>query len=267
MDFAITRIKADPEVMAKIWLQLTHFKDAIQIPQKRKEDLYGWAIDLTKKLMSVKSHGENLLRILNEEFEKRSKDTEPTNITVIDVSTGAERELEAFLMQGKSTLDVLVKIFVPLFGLKLHSYGDAGAKVVKALRRNLNAQQLARAEHLISLIEQDKEWIDKWFSTHRDTITHYRPIKSSGFVTPPITDGKPRHAPPKTEDGIHFHELVVTLYGNLLTFCEDFTALAVSITFPPPFVIGVIPEDKRDREHPLKYGMFFAQPPSGAAAT
>lgn len=267
MDFAITKINADPQVMAKVWLQLTHFKSAIQIPDKRKEELFGWAIDLTKKLMSVKYHRDNLLRILNDEFEKRSKDTEPTNVTVVDVSTGAERELEAFLMQGKSALDVLVKIFVPLFGFKIHSYGDAGNKVVKTLRGNLKAEQLASAADLITLIEQDKEWIEKWFGTHRDTVTHYKPIKSSGFVTPPIKDGIPRHAPPMTEDGVPFHEAVVTLYENLLTFCEDFIALAVSITFPPAFVIGVIPEDKRDKEHPLKYGMFFANPPTATHTT
>lgn len=267
MDFAITRINADPEVTTKVWLQLTHFKSAIQIPEKKKEDLFGWAIDLTKKLMSVKYHRDNLLRILNEEFEKRSKDTEPTNVTVIDLSTGAERELEAFLMQGKSALDVLVKIFIPLFGFKIHSYAEGGNKVVKTLRRNLKAEQLARAENLLSLIEHDKEWIEKWFGTRRDTITHYKPIKSSGFVTPPIKNGVPRHAPPMTEDGVPFHQVVVTLYENLLTFCEDFMALAVSITFPPVFVIGVIPEDKRDKQHPLKYGMFFANAPSATPAT
>lgn len=267
MDFAITRINADPELMRKVWLQLTHFKDAIQIPEKRKEELFAWAIDLTKKLMSVKYHRDNLLRILNEEFEKRSKATESTNVTVVDVSTGAERELEAFLMQGKSSLDVLVKIFVPIFGIKIHTYGDGGNKVAKTLRGNLKVEQLVRAEHLLRLIEQDKEWIEKWFGARRDTVAHYKPIKSSGFVTPPIKDGIPRHAPPMTEDGVPFHEVVVTLYENLLTFCEDFIALTVSITFPPAFVIGVIPEDKRDKEDPLKYGYFFANPPTDTPAT
>ena len=126
MDFAITRINSDPEVNRRVWLQLTRFKGAIQIPEKRKDELFAWAIDLTKKLMSVKYHRDNLLRILNEEFEKGSKATETTNVTVVDVSTGAERELEAFLMQGKSSLDVLVKIFVPIFGIKIHTYGDGG---------------------------------------------------------------------------------------------------------------------------------------------
>lgn len=266
MDFAITKIDADLEAMTKVWLQLMHFKDAIQIQEEKKEELFGWAIDLTKKLMSAKYHRDNLLRILNEEFEKRSKQTESTNITVVDVSTGAEREFEAFLMQGKSTLDILVKIFVPLFGLKIHSYGDGGNKVSKTLRNNLNAEQLARANDLLTLIEQDKEWIEKWFGTHRDTVAHYKPIKSSGFVTSPIKDGAPRHAPPMTGDDIPFHEAVITLYENLLTFCEDFIALAVSITFPPVFVIGVIPEDLRDKEHPLKYGMFFKNVPAGISA-
>lgn len=267
MDFAITRIGGDPEVTTKIWFQLIQFKDAIQLPKKKKQQLFSWATDLTKKIMSVKYHRDNLIRILNEEYTKHSNQSEPTNVTLVDLSTGAEREFEAFLMQGKSTLDVLVKIFVPLFEFKLHSYGDGGNKVAKTLKRNLKVDQLARAGHLLSLIEGDKEWIEKWFGTHRDTVAHYKPINSSGFVTPPIRDGVPRHAPPMTDDGIPFHEAVAMLYHNLLTFCEDFIALAVSITFPPAFVLGVIPENQRDKEHPVKYGIFFAKPPTETSAT
>jgi hypothetical protein len=260
MDFSLTRINADLEVSTKIWLQLCDLKDAIRIGEKDREALFRWAIDLIRKLEGVKYHGDNLLRILNEEFKKRANQTDPTNLTEVDLTTGAERELEAFLMQGKSTLDVLVKIFVPLFGLKLHSYGDGGAKVAKALRRNLKSDQLARAENLLRLIDTERHWIEKWFGSQRDTVAHYRPIQSRGFITPPVTDGVPRHAPPALDDGTPFHELVTVLYHNLLTFCEDFLVLAVSIQFPPMIKLGVVPEDKRDREHPGRYGMFLVRP-------
>jgi hypothetical protein len=267
VDLALTRINADGEVMAKVWLQLCDLKDAINVPEKNKEALYRWAIDLTRKLESVRYHRDNLLRVLDDEFKKRATETEPTNVALIDLTTGAETELEAFLMQGKSSLDVLVKIFVPLLGIKLHSYGNAGGKVAKTLRNNLKGDQLARAQDLLSLIDKDKPWIGKWFGSKRDTVTHYKPIQSSGFVTLPIQDGVPRYAPPVTDNGIAFQEAVVLLYQNLLTFCEDFLALAVSITFPPMIVLSVIPERKRDKEYPRRYGMYLARPASDEAAT
>lgn len=267
MDIALTRINASPEVMTKTWMVLCDFKDAIQISEARKHELFKWAIDVTRKLESVKYHRDNLLRILNEEFQKRSASTEPTNATFIEVNTGAEKEFEAFLLQGKSTLDILVKVLIPLFALRLNTYGDGGAKVSKSLSRNLSAEQLARAAPLLALIEQDKEWIKKWFCGHRDTVAHFRPIISSGFVTPPIVGGVPRHAPPATSDGVAFHEAVVVLFTNLLTFTEDFLALAVSITFPPPISIGVLPPESRDKEFPRKYGMFFTTPPERSSAT
>jgi len=267
MNIAFTRINASPEVMTKVWMQLCDFKDAIQISEEEKKQLFNWAIDVTRKLESVKYHRDNLLRILNEEFEKRSAETETTSATFIDVNTGVEKEFEAFLLQGKSTLDILVKIFIPLFGIKLNSYGDGGEKVSRTLRRNLNAGQLSRAQDLLALIEQDKEWIEKWFCGHRDTVAHYKPITSTGFVTPPILDGIARHAPPTTSEGVAFHEAVVVLYANLLTFSEDFLALSVNITFPSVFKVGVLSQERRDQEYPRKYGMFFAKPPEKPHAT
>lgn len=267
MDIAITRINASLEVMTRIWMQLCDFKDAIQIPEDRKQALFSRAIDLIRKLESVKYHRDNLLRVITEEFQRRSAETGPTNATFIEINTAAEKEFEAFLMQGKSTLDILVKVFVPLVGIKLHSYGDGGEKVSRMLKNNLNAEQMARAQHLLTLIEEDKIWVEKWFCEHRDTVAHYKPISSSGFITPPIRDDAPRHAPPATSDGVAFHEAVVVLYENLLTFAEDFLTLAVNITFPSVFTVGVIHPDQRDKEHPRKWGMFFALPPKEASAT
>lgn len=267
MDISLTLIKASPDVMRRVYMPLCDFKDAIQISEERKQQLLSWAIDVTRKLESVKYHRDNLLRILNEEFEKRSAQREPTNATLIEVNTGAEKEFEAFLMQGKSTLDILVKIFVPLLGIKLHSYGDGGEKVSKTLKRNLSTEQLSRAQYLIALIAEDKPWIKTWFCGHRDTVAHYKPIQSSGFVTAPVKDGVPRHAPPATSDGVAFHEAVIVLYENLLTFVEDFFALAVNITFPPVFTVGLIPPESRDKEYPRKWGMSLRTPPEQAIAT
>lgn len=258
LNLALTKVTSDREIGTKIYLQLCDFKDAIRIGDKERQELFRCAMEISRKLETVKYHRDNLIHILDDEIQKRHASMEESNVTVVDLTTGAEKEAEAFLMQGKSCLDVLVKILKPLFGIKLHSYGEAGDKVAKSLNGNLKADELARAQPLLELIQQDKAWIKQWFSAQRDTIAHYKTLPSSGFVGVPDQSGRLRYLPPVTNNSIPFHELVTVLYQNLLTFCEDFLALAVSVKFPPGIIGGVIPEDNRDKDYPRKFGMFLA---------
>ena len=91
MSFTFTRINASPEVMSRVWMQLTDLKDAIQLPDARKQALLTWAIDLTRKLESVKYHRDNLIRIVNENFEKLSEKTHSPTAAFVEVNTGAEK--------------------------------------------------------------------------------------------------------------------------------------------------------------------------------
>jgi hypothetical protein len=255
---ALTKILKDMEIGTRIYLQWCHLKDAVKIVigEERTNVLLQQVIEVMKKLESVKYHRDNLLRIIKEELEKRQVKQEGSNCYHIDLTTGVEKELEAFLLQGKSCLDILVKVLNPILGIKLHSYGDSGQKVIKALSRNLSKQEVERAHPLISLIEDDKEWISKWFKAHRDIIAHYRSVISTGFVTKPRTAiTGPEHFPPVLEGGMPCHEFVCVLYHNLLTFCEDFIPLAMSIKFPEAFVLHMIPEDQRDKQYPTKFGI------------
>ena len=258
-DLAIKKLTSDKEIAAKIFLQLSHIKDAIRVDEGAKARLFQHAIEVARKLESVKYHRDNLLRICREELTKLQGSGENSNVPVIDLATGAEKEVEAFLMQGKSCLDLLVKIFEPLLGIKLHSYGQGGDRVLKALRNRLKGDEARRAQPLIDVIEDDQGWIHRWFKRDRDTITHYKTLPSSGFVGVPDRDGLLHYRTPTTLDGISFEQLVQVLYQNLLTFCEDFLALAASIKFHPGIVLGSIPEEERDKEHPLRYGMFMRQ--------
>ena len=230
------------------------------MPEDNKNELVRTIIEVMKKLESVKYHRDNLLRILDEEIKKDSDDR---GCTHIDLTTGAEKEIEAFIMQGKSCLDVLTKIFEPLIGVKIHSYGDSGEKVIKVLENNLVDKEKERANSLINMVHDDKEWIEKWFKNDRDTITHYRSIKSTGFVRKTMENEKVAFKLPETSDGIPLHDIVITNYQNLLSFCEDFVALSSSIRFNPGLVLGVIEEKKRNKDYPIKYGIFMKNKPKG----
>jgi len=269
-DVALSRLVSDKDISTRLYLQLCDLKDAILIDERRKGDLFRCVVEIMRKLETVKYHRDNLLKRVSEEMRVRGGTRNEEICYIVDLTTGVEKEFEAFLMQGKACLDVLVKILQPLFQVKLHSYGHGGTKVIKALRKNLPPAELQLAENLICLIENDREWIGKWFKDERDTVTHYRAIVSSGFVTTPRSaEGESRHLGPALMDGTPFCQAVSVLYHNLLTFCEDFIPLAVSVNFPKGILLRLIPEGERDAEYPRKYGMVLnrAEVTPGTGAT
>lgn len=256
--FAITHIVNDREISSRIYLQLCDLQFAITlgIGEEKTVILFNKVIEVMKKIESVKYHKDNLLRIVQEELGKR-QNMSALNICVErDLTTGVERELEAFILQGKSCLDVLVKILHPVLGIRLHSYGDSGEKIINALSKNLPDTEKLRAEPLIREINKHREWISKWLKTDRDTIAHYRAVVSSGFIKQPCAiNTESNHIPPILEDGTPCCDLVCILYSNLLTLCEDFIPLLLSIKFPPFISIYTIPEEQQDKEYPRKFGV------------
>jgi hypothetical protein len=111
MDSKLTveRLSSDPEVSHRLWLQVCAFKDAIMLEEARKQELLHDVLEVIRKLDSVKYHHDNLSRIVSEELAARNTTKEPSAVTTVDLSTGAEKEFEALLLQAKATLDVLVK--------------------------------------------------------------------------------------------------------------------------------------------------------------
>ena len=240
MDITLSKLVADKDISTRLYMQLCDLKNVIQITEEQKGILFQRLVEVMKKLETVKYHRDNLLKRVAEQMEARRGTDHENNCYEIDFTTGVEKEFEAFLIQGKSSLDILVQVLQPLFGIKLHSYGDGGTRVIKALRNNLPREEVERAQGVIQLIDDDREWIEKWFKSERDTVTHYRTIVSSGFVAAPRSiESGTKHLVPTPRDGTPFHQAVNVLYYNLLTFCQDFIPLAVSVKFHRGIVLRV----------------------------
>lgn len=98
-------------------------------------------------------------------------------------------EFEAYLFQLKSSLDMLVKLFVPVFGSKqadLSTYGKAGEKVIIHLRQLKKDKKKklthSRIDLLIELIQQVRDpWLKPLIAL-RDTISHYSSQIRIGFT-------------------------------------------------------------------------------------
>jgi len=80
-------------------------------------------------------------------------------------------EMESFLFQVKSSLDVLATgLLNKLFGLKLCSFGTE--MIIDALKKNENKIGRQRVNKLKSIIEENKDWIEE-LNEMRVQITHH----------------------------------------------------------------------------------------------
>lgn len=249
----IQRLSSNPEISHRILLQFCELKDAINIDESQKKKLLSSVLEVIKKLESVSYHRDNLNRIINKELSARDEEQKKGNAIIIDYSTGTERELEALLFQGKATLDVLVKILMPLIGIHLQTYGDSGKRVLKSLRNNLPAENLQQASWLIGLIENAVPWTKQWVGPYRDTVAHYRSFESSGFVGIPDDAGNMKYFPPVDKRGMPIHKLADRLFLDLMSFCEAFLVFSYRIKIFKRLDIKISSVEERTKDSPSKY--------------
>ncbi len=252
-EMIVSRITSEPEVTSRFWMQICDFKNAIQIDEQQMRELLAVVLEVMKKLESVNYHRSNLVRVVAEQLEARGK-LEESNA---DRSTGAEKEFEAFLLQGKATLDVLVKVLSPLCNIKLQTYGESGKRVLKALNNNLPKGELMRADWLVRMIEVSTPWLDQWVGPYRDTVAHHKSMESTGFVSIPNESGQLIHHPPKDKNGLALHELANDLFADLLVFCEDFLVFAYRIKIFKGFEVGYSDEKRPAENYQAKYALYM----------
>lgn len=141
-------------------------------------------------------------------------------------------EIEAFLFQTKSCLDILSWVLKPTFGFPYCSFGEKGDDIIKPLRNNCPATYSTIAERLIKLIEDAQDaWIVELIDM-RDTITHYSKLEGfTCFIEDPHLGGTTAsiHYPtmPNTRRALDYCRDV---WKKLLSFCEDFLKLSLEVT-------------------------------------
>jgi hypothetical protein len=246
--FQLHRLVEDEEIEQRIFLQVCALQPEVYLTREKDGELRQLTIDLMKKLDKVRYHSARCRELAHNAIAA-AKANPPSKSDVevvhIDHTSGIEAEVEAFLFQTKATLDVLCKILSPLAGISLATFGSKGDKVIKALRGNVPKDRQDRAAELIRLIENDQGWLTHLIDL-RDTAAHFRGLPSSGVQAHHVGDALVVMEP-ASQTGEPFSSLVGTAYFNLLTFCEDFVALAINLAMPKGLtVIITAPSDRTD---------------------
>lgn len=150
-------------------------------------------------------------------------------------------ELEAFLFQLKSALDIGVKIIGILLPgrFRVQTFGGKGDTLMRGLNQYAHdhsaKQELVKG--LQELLANDREaWLEQAINL-RDEIGHYRTFADFNYHAVNHVDTrtirKPRVCgmPP-----VEYMELV---YKNCLEFLQDFICLSIGLALPASFTVGV----------------------------
>jgi hypothetical protein len=255
-EIQIGRLVKDFEIGARIFGQVRALQPETYLSERKHVELTSIVVKLMQKLEKAKYHA-----VRCGEIRSPSPDVAPQpGARHVDHTSGVEAEAEAFLIQAKAALDLLAKVLRPTAGISLASFGDKGDRVINALTRNVSADRRSKANELIRLIEEDKAWLTEMISL-RDTVAHFDGLESSG-VSAELVGDKLIVGQPTDKSGRPIAAVVGWLYGNLLTFCEDFVALAVAIAMPPALTVRVVSDSNRTDLLQSKFAIAFSVPPA-----
>ncbi len=182
------------------------------------------------KLHAVKYHLDNYRQAERDKVAEFGADHKPpTGVQMVMEEPRIMYEVESFLFQVKSCLDVLSRVIEPAFRIRCHQFSDSGDAVINVLQSNCPATLSAQAESMTKLIEDAQEaWIVELVEM-RVQITHYSSLEGFNcFVEDPYTGGGIAriHYPtmPNTRRALEYCQDV---WDQLLGFCDEFLKLAV----------------------------------------
>lgn len=202
------------------------FQQFLNLPQKKKDEVFMQVIETMKKLGKVAFALDNYEKVEKQErtkILKRAKsDKSSVNLTHAALPVELEGCVEEILSQSKSTLDIAVKILIPVFGINLKTFGDSGDQVIKALERQVPKVKEEHAKRIIKLINSNKLWL-KTLRKYRTDTQHFSNIKLTP-ISVSSEGGGYIYRSSMMPHGQDLREFLVILYENLFTFLQDFFA-------------------------------------------
>lgn len=240
----ITKMWEDDEIGGRIYLQLCNlFVD--QIVSDQKDSFFRHAFSVMHKLTATKYHLNNYEKIEQKQFQQaRRKFKKNPNET--RESFELIFELESFLYQVKSSLDMLIKLLEPIIGagtVRTKTYSNKGEDLIKGLvqYKKKKGVHIEMVDTLISLVRLHKDnWLEDTV-TLRDKLNHVEGLKNYKFLPVKLPNGEISAIKPRFRDmnTLPFLNLV---YLNNMVFHQDFMAFSLAIKIGPSFTL--LPEDK-----------------------
>jgi hypothetical protein len=212
------------EKVRKIIEPLLHDISTSSISDAVKRDLQKRIGNVDHKLHAVKYHLNNYEQAESDKIEELGKNHKPpTGVQQIIEEPRLIYEVEAFLFQVKSCLDVLSLVAKSVFSLTYRGFDDKGDVVIKQLNK-CPTTLAPYANNIIKLIEDAQDaWIVELISM-RNQITHRSNLEGFDcFIQDPYIGGGIANIHyPTMPNKRRALEYCQDIWGRLLSFCEDF---------------------------------------------
>jgi hypothetical protein len=203
--------------------------DTLTLSNDDKQDFVKRINDVDHKLHAVKYHLNNYEQAESDKAKEFSNNYKPpAGAQMVIEEPRLIYEVEAFLFQTKSCLDVLSRVLKPAFGFTYCSFGDKGDKTVKQLK-NCPPKLAPYAEKIIRLIEDAQDaWLVELIKM-RDQVTHYSRLEGFNcFMEDPYIGGGIANIHyPTMPNKKRVLEYCQNVWELLLSFCEDFLKLTL----------------------------------------
>lgn len=172
------------------------------------------------------------------EVEKTNPPLEKLDLQHISYSQDLFLELDEFLVQLKSTLDYLAKLPLAIVGKGnwpyLHTFGNKGGTVLKALRNNVPKKWVNQAKVIEEMVfPKYQPWLDMVIAS-RDRTNHFKDggVEAEVFLVAKTTvNGEERIVVPMWFDNLTVREYIGHAWHNLMGFVEQFTIAFLAMRF------------------------------------
>jgi len=221
------------ETISRISKSMISKIDIMSPSGNAKQELVKYIHEVDHKLHAVKYHLNNYEQAESDKVKEYSKNYKPpAGAQMIIEEPRIIYEIEAFLFQTKSCLDILSWVLKPAFGFNRCSFGNAGDEVIRKLKKNCPTMLVPYAGRIIKLIEDAQDsWIVELIKM-RNEITHSSRLQGFYcFIEDPYVGGNIAniHYPtmPNNRRALEYCQYV---WKKLLSFCEDFISFAIDAT-------------------------------------
>lgn len=246
----------EEEISGRLYMQALQFINALN--EKEKKDFLSLLMQVMVKVQSLKYHLNEYQN--KEECHIQHVITE-NNPHVTVAALDLLYELEAFLFQLKSSLDLSVKFFDVLFPgrFRVQTFGNKGNDLIKGLEKfkKQRGVRVATVDSIISMIQEDQK---KWLTTAvklRDDVAHYKTFLDYHYRIQ--KDGEKTFVYPPVVSGMSVFEFMNLIYKNSLDFIQDFMCLAIELSLPAVFIVGLTTDPLVEEPYKkyIKFGLGF----------
>jgi len=271
---ALLKIPFDLEILGRLYYQarellLSHGFDVFNPKTEQNNAFISKLLDVMIKISAMKYHMKNYE---NQEAlcigQIRSECSVNSHISM--EAYELLFELESFMFQMKSALDLSVKLIEAFFPnrFKTHTFGDRGEDLIRGLekfKKDKNAQ-IEIVDSIISMVRDDQNsWLKQAINL-RDTLAHYKTIAGYNYQAKRIGGELEIMIP--TIAGQNALSYMQTTYSNCLEFIQDFMCLVIGMFLPKGLAVGVrnmevsIVGDPLDQY--IKFGLISNTNPGGS---